>query len=145
MTHFLINGCRSIFTFACSSLAFTVLLMIVTLFGALTKNFPLGPFIINDLNILLIFAAVNIPLGFFLGSIAGKLRQRRIFFLSLLGFIFYWLLLVLIVLAFSQCGHALSLYSSIIGLSTKAMLAYSFYAVPLILIVVFVLERRTRK
>ncbi len=146
MKLFFINGYKGIFTLVCASLIFVAALTVFPIIGSLTiKGFPLSQVLLDQIHLLLILAAVNIPLGFFLGSIAGKLKQKRILFLSLLGFVFYWLIILLVILIFSKSNFSLNLFSSLIRLSVWAMLAYSFYAVPFIMAAVFLLEKWTRR
>jgi hypothetical protein len=146
MKIFFINGCKGVFTLVCASLIFVAVITIFPVIGSFTtKGFPLGQVMLDQLHLLLILAAVNIPLGFFLGSIAGKLKQKRILILSLLGFVFYWLIIILIILAFSKFTVSMSIFANLIRLSVWAMLAYSFYAVPFIMAAVFLLEKWTRR
>ena len=146
MKLFFINGVKGILTLVGASLIFVAVITIFPLIGSLTtKGFPLGQVLLDMLHLLIILAAVNIPLGFFLGSIAGKLKQKRILYLTLLGFVFYWLIILLAILAFSKFILSMSIFANLVRLSVWAMLAYSFYAVPFIIAAVFLLEKWTRK
>lgn len=146
MKLFFINGFKGIFTLVCAALIFVAVITIFPIIGSFTtKGFPLTQVLLDQLHLLLILAAVNIPLGFFLGSIAGKLKQKRILILSLLGFVFYWLIILLVILAFSKSTLSMNLFASLVRLSVWAMLAYSFYAVPFIIAAVFLLEKWTRR
>ncbi|MFH0865630.1 MAG: hypothetical protein V1904_05520 [Bacteroidota bacterium] len=146
MKQFIICGIKGIFTLVCASLVFVSFLTFFPLAGSLTtKGFPLGHVLIDMINLLLILAGINVPLGFFMGSIAGKLKQKRLLYLSLSGFLFYWLIIVLVILIFSKFTLTSDLFSGIIRLSIWAMLAYSFYAVPFVIAAVFLLEKWTRR
>lgn len=79
MKLFIINGSKGVFKLVSASLIFVVAITIFPMIGSLTtKEFPLGQVLLDMLHLLLILAAINMPLGFFLGSIAGKLKQKRI-------------------------------------------------------------------
>jgi hypothetical protein len=143
---FLTNGTKSIFALFYASLTFIAISCFFALIAALSvKGFPFGRSLLDNFYLFIILCVISIPLGFFLGSIAGKLKQKRIFFLSLLGLIAYWLLLVFIILIFSKTSASASIFPSTTRLAVQAMLAYSFYAVPVVMSIVFLLEKWTRK
>jgi len=63
----------------------------------------------------------------------------------MLGLVFYWLMLLLVILVMSKFSLKGNDIVEILQLSVWAMLAYSMFAVPLVILAVFLLEKWTRK
>ncbi len=143
---FFSNSFKGILMLLAASGAFVLFLSVFPLIGSITTSgFPLGKVLFDNLQLLLILCLVSIPLGFFLGSLAGKLKRKRIFWMIILGLIFYWLMILLVIMLMSKFSFSGRDFSEIIRLSDWAMLAYSMFAVPLIILAVFFLEKWTRK
>jgi hypothetical protein len=129
-----------------ASLVFIVFISVFPLIGSFTTSgFPLKDILLDNLHLLVILCAISIPLGFFLGYLAGMLKRKRIFWMIILGLVFYWLMLLLVILAMSKFSLKGNDIVEILQLSIWAMLAYSMFAVPLVILSVFLLEKWTRK
>ena len=129
-----------------ASVAFILFISIFPLIGSLTTSgFPLGNVMRDNFHLLVILCLVSIPLGFFLGFLAGKLKRKRIFWMVILGLAFYWLMILLLIMIMSKFSFSGRDFVEILQLSVWAMLAYSMFAVPLVILAVFFLERWTRK
>ena len=129
-----------------ASVAFIVFISVFPAIGSLTvKAFPLKDVLIDNLKLLLILCVVSIPLGFFTGILAGKLKKKRIFWMIMLSLLFYWLMIILVIIVVSKFSLSAKDFSEVIQLSVWAMLAYSMFAMPLIIMAVFLLEKWTRK
>ena len=129
-----------------ASVAFIAIITFFPLIGSLTvDNFPLRNVLLDNLHLLVMLCAISIPFGFFLGFIASILERKRIFWMIIIGLIFYWLILLLVILAMSKFSLNGNDFVEILQLSVWAMLAYSMFAVPLVILAVFLLEKWTRK
>jgi hypothetical protein len=143
---FFSNSFKGIIMLLAASLVFVFFLSVFPLIGSLTTGgFPLGSVMLDNLQLLIMLCLVSIPLGFFLGFLVGKLKKKRIFWMIILGFIFYWLMILLIIMIMAKFSFSGNDFSDILRLSAWAMLAYSMFAVPLVILAVFLLERWTRK
>jgi len=105
----------------------------------------LGNVMRDNFHLLVILCLVSIPLGFFLSFLAGKLKRKRIFWMVILGLAFYWLMILLLIMIMSKFSFSGRDFVEILQLSVWAMLAYSMFAVPMVILAVFFLERWTRK
>ena len=140
------NSFKGILILFAASFAFILFISIFPLIGSLTvSGFPLQNIMLDNLHLLIILCAASIPLGFFLGIIAGKLKHKRILWMILLGLVFYWLMILLLLVIFSKFSFSGQDLTDLLKLSVWAMLAYSMFAMPFIIISVFLLERWTRK
>lgn len=129
-----------------ASVVFVLFISVFPLIGSLTTSgFPIKDVMLDNFHLLIILSLISIPLGFFLGIIAGRLKNKRILWMILLGLLFYWLMILLVILFMSKFSFSGQDFSDIFQLSVWAMLAYSFFAVPLVIMAVFLLERWTRK
>ena len=143
---FLSNSFKGMLMLLAASLAFVLFISVFPLIGSFTTSgFPLGNVMLNNLHLLIILCLVSVPLGFFLGFIAGKLKKKRIFWMILLGLVLYWLIIMLVIMLMSKFSFSGSDFSYILQLSVWAMLAYSMFAMPLVILSVFFLEKWTRK
>ena len=129
-----------------ASFVFVTFISFFPIIGSFTTSgFPLKDVLLDNLHLLVILCATSIPLGFFLGFLAGMLKRKRIFWMIMLGLVFYWLMLLLVILVMSKFSLKGNDIVEILQLSVWAMLAYSMFAVPLVILAVFLLEKWTRK
>lgn len=143
---YLANSFKGIMMLLAASLVFIIFISVFPLIGSfITSGFPLKDVLLDNLHLLVILCAISIPLGFFLGFLAGMLKRKRIFWMIILGLVFYWLMLLLVILAMSKFSLKGNDIVEILQLSVWAMLAYSMFAVPLVILAVFLLEKWTRK
>jgi hypothetical protein len=143
---YLVNSFKGIMMLLAASLVFIIFISVFPLIGLFTTSgFPLKDVLLDNLHLLVILCAISIPLGFFLGFLAGMLKRKRIFWMIILGLVFYWLMLLLVILAMSKFSLKGNDIVEILQLSVWAMLAYSMFAVPLVILAVFLLEKWTRK
>ena len=143
---YIVSSFKGITMLLAASLVFVLFISVFPLIGSLTTSgFPLKDVMIDNFYLLVILALISVPLGFFLGIIAGRLKNMRILWMVLLGLLFYWLMILLVILFMSKFSFAGQDISDIFQLSVWAMLAYSFFAVPMVIMAVFLLERWTRK
>ena len=143
---YLVNSFKGIIMMLAASLVFVLFISVFPLIGSLTTSgFPLKNVMLDNFRLFIILALISIPLGFFIGIIAGRLKNKRMLWLIILGLLFYWLMIVLVILFMSKFSFSGKDFSDVFQLSVWAMLAYSFFAVPLVIMGVFLLERWTRK
>lgn len=143
---YLANSFKGIMMLLAASLVFVIFISVFPIIGSFTtSDFPLKNVLLDNLHLLVILCAISIPLGFFLGFLAGMLKRKRIFWMIMLGLVFYWLMLLLVILAVSKFSLKGNDIVEILQLSVWAMLAYSMFAVPLVILAVFLLEKWTRK
>jgi hypothetical protein len=143
---FIVNSFKGVLMLLAASLVFIIFISIFPFIGSFTTSgFPLKSVLLDNLHLLVILCAICIPLGFFLGFLAGMLKRKRIFWMIMLGLIFYWLMLLLVILAMSKFSLKGNDIVEILQLSVWAMLTYSMFAVPLVILAVFLLEKWTRK
>jgi len=100
---FFSNAFKGILMLLAASVAFELFISVFPLIGSLTTSgFPLGNVMLDNLHLLLILCLVSIPLGFFLGLLAGKLQKKRMFWMVILGLAFYWLMILLVIMIMSK-------------------------------------------
>lgn len=129
-----------------ASVAFVLFISIFPLIGSLTvSGFPLQAVMLDNLHLLILLCVISLPLGLCLGIIAGRLKRKRIFWMILLGLLFYWTCILLIILFTSKSFIIGTDFSDVLRISIWAMLAYSLFAVPFVILAVFFIERWTRK
>lgn len=129
-----------------ASIAFVLIISVFPIIGSLiTPGFELGKVLMQNLDLLIILLGVGIPVGIMLGILASAIKRRRLFTLILSGFIFYWLMIIVIVLFATGFTFSSSDLGILFSLSVWAMLAYSVFTLPLIMVGIFILERWTRK
>lgn len=143
---YIISSFKGILILLAASLIFVLIISAFPLIGSLTTpGFPLKNVMFDNFHLLIILSLISIPLGFFLGIIAKRLTNKRMLWMILLGFLFYWLMILLVILIMTKFSFSGRDISDIFQLSVWAMLAYSFFAVPMVIMAVFLLERWTRK
>jgi len=128
------------------SLVFIIAISIFQLIAYfLTEKFPISEVLYNNLKLLLILCILGLPIGLFLGLFAGKMKNKRLFWMVLLSFLIFWLIIIIAIILNSKFTFSGAYINDILQMSVWAMLAYSFFAVPLIIIAVFFIVRLKRK
>ena len=146
ITSYLSNSFKSIVMLLAASLSFVLIITLFPLFGSLfVKGFSIGNVLMDNLKLLLMLSMVSVALGFFLGGLASALSKNRMFWMILGGFLFYWLMIVLVILLMSGFAVSGRDFPEIFILSVWAMVAYAVFAVPLVIFVIFFIEKWTRK
>jgi hypothetical protein len=142
----LADSLKAILILLAASAAFIILISVFPLLGSLTvENFPLSDVLLDNARLLLILCVLSIPLGFFLGFLAGKIKSRRMFWLILLGLVSYWLIILATMMILSGFSLSGTGFVDLIKISLWAMLAYSMFAMPFVVLAIFFIERWTRK
>ncbi len=129
-----------------ASLVFSILLSIFPLIGSIiVSEFSLKSVLSQNFDLFLLIAGTGIPIGIMVGIITPAIKQKRLFFLTLTGLIAYWLLIIIILLFSTGFKISTSDLGNVFLLSIWAMLAYSVFAIPVLALVIFLVERWTRK
>jgi hypothetical protein len=140
------NALKGIIVMATASIAFVLIISVFPIIGSLvTPGFQLGEVLKQNFDLLIILLGVGIPVGIMLGILASAIKRRRLFMLILCGFIFYWLMIIGVILLATGFSFTSSDLGILFSMSVWAMLAYSVFTLPLIMLGIFILERWTRK
>ncbi|NTW33380.1 MAG: hypothetical protein HGB12_12285 [Bacteroidetes bacterium] len=129
-----------------ASLVFIVAISIFQIIGSFSvEKFPLMEVLYNNLKLLLILCVLGLPVGLYIGLYAGKMKLKRLFWMLLVSFFIFWLMIIIVIILKSDFSFSGNYINDILQMSVWAMLAYSFFAVPLIIMTVFFIERWKRK
>lgn len=146
LTKHFTNALKGAVIMVSASFIFVLLLTIFPLVGGLaTPDLQLKTILLQHLDLFLLIAGAGIPLGVMIGILAPAIKQKRLFLLTLIGLVSYWLIIIVILLVATGFKISLAELGNIFLLSLWAMLAYSVFAIPILALVIFILERWTRR
>jgi hypothetical protein len=146
LKEYLANSIKGIAMFLVASGIFILLISILAFSeSSATSEFPLQDVMYKHFQLFILLCIVSIPIGFVIGIINDNLSKKRIFWSSLTGLILYWLMIILVIMI--KTGFSLSNkgFSETIKISLWAMLSYTMFAVPLIVIAAFLIGHHIRK
>jgi len=136
-------------SFCASEIAAFVFILVISviqlIFSLLNGNISFADVFFNILKLLLNLCIIGIPLSMYLALFASKIKQKRQFWMVIISFFLFWILTITIIIAKSELLFSGFYVSNVLQMSVWAMLAYSFIALPLILMLVFFIERSKKK
>ena len=137
---------KSVIVLAAASVVFIMALIFFTLTGSIASgSFTLGRMITDDFYLLLTLLAVSIPLGILIAPLAVSVNRKHLFWLLTFALVVYWFVILLSIFLMSKFSLNGKDLAEVFQLSVWAMLAYSYFAVPIMLLSVFLLARWTKK
>jgi hypothetical protein len=129
---------------ATAALVFSVFLCLMTAFFSLSPyQFNLGKAFLDNLYFLLFQVAIGLPLAFLLSFFGEHGKGKRLFRIFLIGYLLFFLICIIIPLF--QLNLSFSGLAACFQLSVWAMLAYTFFATPLIMMTLFFLVQKFKR
>ncbi len=145
-TEILINTLKSFTILFLASLAFVSVITIFHLIGSLTMNdFPIIQVIKDNFSLLIPLGIVSMLLSPLLGWAGYKFIKKRFLKLLALGVLGNWIAIISIMLVWSNFSVNNEDIGSFLFLSVWALVAYSFFSIPILTLSIFIIERWTRK
>ena len=132
--------------FFIGSILFVSIMTLFPLIRSLTVgNFPIQQVIKDNFELLIPLFIVCILISPLFGLATYRLKKRRFLYLFIIGIGSCWIAIVLVMLMWSN----FKIYNNDIGLlmllSIWALIAYSFFSLPVLIPAIFIIEKWTQQ